>query len=122
MQWDGLKMYCSKCGKEIDDDAGVCVNCGYMTKKQKNYKISQSKAIDGMCIALVLGIIVFVFAFIGRAPVFLTISLIFWILGLVMGIIVYSGKKNLLKTFLKGWFITAFIEVIIFSCILIISI
>lgn len=27
-------MYCWKCGKEIDDDAVVCVHCGVAAKKQ----------------------------------------------------------------------------------------
>lgn len=28
-------MYCSKCGKEINDDAVVCVNCGVATQNMK---------------------------------------------------------------------------------------
>lgn len=32
-------MYCSNCGKEIDDKAGVCVNCGHAaTPKLDNYE------------------------------------------------------------------------------------
>lgn len=29
-------MFCSKCGKEIDDEAAVCVHCGVATKNMKN--------------------------------------------------------------------------------------
>ena len=29
-------MYCSNCGKEIDDKADVCVHCGVLIKKANN--------------------------------------------------------------------------------------
>lgn len=29
-------MFCHKCGKEIDDDAVVCIHCGASTKNLKN--------------------------------------------------------------------------------------
>lgn len=31
-------MYCYKCGKEIDDDAVVCIHCGSATKNMKTDK------------------------------------------------------------------------------------
>ena len=30
-------MYCSKCGKEVSDEAVVCVHCGCMIRKEKIY-------------------------------------------------------------------------------------
>ena len=41
-------MYCSKCGKEIDDEAVVCVHCGVETKnlnkKDKSINIVNQNA------------------------------------------------------------------------------
>ncbi len=38
-------MYCSKCGKEINDDAVICVHCGCATAKfdEKNKKNKETK-------------------------------------------------------------------------------
>ncbi len=41
-------MYCTKCGKQINDDAVICVNCGLPTRKfnqvaQPNYAFDERK-------------------------------------------------------------------------------
>ena len=39
-------MYCHKCGKEIDDEAVVCVNCGVSTKNMQSQDNSQPVIIN----------------------------------------------------------------------------
>ena len=38
-------MYCHKCGKEIDDEAVVCVGCGISTKNMQNQTANQQPVI-----------------------------------------------------------------------------
>ena len=40
-------MFCKKCGKEVADDADVCLNCGTLTKEQtqSNNKIEPGEII-----------------------------------------------------------------------------
>lgn len=82
-------MFCQKCGKEIDNEAIVCTNCGCAVKKddptitanQQNY--SQSKAGMGVLLGLFLGLI-----------------------GLVIGLCIYPDNTVSRQTFIKAWAIT----------------
>lgn len=83
-------MYCQKCGKEIDDEAIVCTNCGCAVKNinlnqttQPAQDYSTSKAGMGVLFALLLGLI-----------------------GLVIGICIYPENTVARQTFIKGWGIT----------------
>lgn len=48
----GEKMFCSKCGKEINDEAVVCVHCGCSTK---NIKSSEKTFTTTLLLCLFLG-------------------------------------------------------------------
>lgn len=43
-------MFCSRCGKEIHDEAVVCVYCGCSTKNSKNVSATDDKMSAGLCI------------------------------------------------------------------------
>lgn len=54
-------MFCSKCGKEIDDEAVVCVHCGCATGVRKKaevskepYKLSTGLSLLGFFVPLVV--------------------------------------------------------------------
>ena len=80
-------MFCKKCGKEINDDAVICIYCGCSTEEnnsvQKNDDFNVSKTGIGVLLGLFLGII-----------------------GLVIGICLYPTGTIARKTFLKAWGIT----------------
>lgn len=82
-------MFCRNCGKEIDDQAAVCVHCGVLVQdvNQQNVRNSadynQSKTGMGVLFALILGLI-----------------------GLLIGIVIYPTGTEARKTFIKGWGIT----------------
>ncbi len=87
--YKGGVMFCPKCGKEVNDDADVCVNCGRalkdMTEKPEH---NTPKTGLGIVMGLFLGII-----------------------GLVIGICLYPEGTVARKTFIKAWLITFFIEI-----------
>lgn len=81
-------MFCPKCGKEIFDDAEVCIHCGRAVKekteeKPQNKDYNQPKTGIGVVMALFLGVI-----------------------GLVIGIAMYPENTVARKTFMKAWGIT----------------
>ncbi len=49
-------MFCGRCGKEIDNEAVMCVHCGVLTKKESNSKSEKERSIY-----IVLGIFLGVF-------------------------------------------------------------
>lgn len=74
-------MFCKKCGKEVNDDAVVCIHCGCSLKEDENKKeMNESKTGIGVLMGLFLGII-----------------------GLVIGICMYPAGTLARKTFLKAW-------------------
>ena len=62
-------MYCRNCGKQIDDNAVLCVNCGVPTRKfnllQQEMNVVQEKKVNG------LGVAGFVIGMISGFPLFL---------------------------------------------------
>ena len=38
-------MFCSKCGKEINDEAVVCIHCGCATEKMNNHGTTKDQPI-----------------------------------------------------------------------------
>ena len=80
-------MFCPKCGKQIQDDAVVCVHCGRQVKedpKTKDYNTPKTGI--GVVLGLFLGLI-----------------------GLIIGICIYPVGTIARKTFMKGWMITFFV-------------
>lgn len=78
-------MYCPKCGKEVNDEAVVCVNCGCSLQNKPDTKPehNESKTGIGVVLALFLGLI-----------------------GLIIGICIYPEGTVARKTFIKAWGIT----------------
>ena len=54
--------YCSNCGAEVNENAAVCIRCGYALEKQENITVQPA---SGGKASMVLGIISIVFAAIG---------------------------------------------------------
>lgn len=82
-------MFCPKCGKEIADDADVCIHCGRKVSPLNSSKTSEQnepKTAFGVLFAIFLGLI-----------------------GLIIGICIYDKDTIARKTFIKGWMITYFI-------------
>lgn len=44
-------MFCKHCGKEIDDNAFVCIHCGSLVKEITTEKPDYEKKTNGMAIA-----------------------------------------------------------------------
>ena len=77
-------MYCRKCGKEIDDEAVVCIGCGCAVEETKvNKEDNEPKTGMGVLMGLFLGII-----------------------GLIIGLCLYKPDTIARKTFMKAWGIT----------------
>ena len=90
-------MFCKKCGKEIDDEAVVCVHCGCAVEETKvNKEDNEPKKGMGVLMALLLGLI-----------------------GLIIGLCLYKSGTIARKTFIKAWCITYGIclAITIISCI-----
>lgn len=90
-------MFCPKCGREISDDADYCAYCGNEIRQNLNNnannapKEGQSKAVQGFLLAFFLGVI-----------------------GLIIGICLYSEGTVERKTFLKAWLITFFVSLAVY--------
>ncbi len=97
-------MFCPKCGKEIEDDAAICIHCGRSleTKKEDKPEYRESKAGIGVVMGLFLGLI-----------------------GLIIGLCLYPAETNARKTFIKGWGITfgvcAAVGIILFIIIYVVA-
>lgn len=86
-------MYCEKCGKEIDDNAVICVNCGAPTK---NFAGAQSDAqperktnlcgIFGFCLSIIAPLSVIFHS--------LALYIILTLAGLVLSIVGLALSKN----------------------------
>ena len=80
-------MYCKKCGKEINDEAVVCIHCGCAVAKEVEKDHNQPKNGIGFLMGFFLGII-----------------------GLIIGICLYPEGTIARKTFIKSWCITFFVS------------
>lgn len=82
-------MYCQKCGKEIDNEAVVCIHCGCATKNQALRKEDSDVRTSGGLIAL---------------------SILFPIVGIIMGIVYMQSynetRRDAGRTYLKTALIT----------------
>ena len=77
-------MFCRKCGKEIDDEAVVCIGCGCsVEEKPKNTEDNENQTTIGILMGLFLGLI-----------------------GLIIGLCLYKSDTIARKTFMKAWGIT----------------
>ncbi|ERJ13183.1 TM2 domain-containing protein [Haloplasma contractile] len=100
-------MYCSKCGKEIDNDAVVCVHCGVPTNNAKQVNTdphAKSKIAAGLLGILIggLGIHNFYLGYTGKGIAQLLLTVVGWIIiigplvayvwGLVEGIQILTGS------------------------------
>lgn len=84
-------MFCRTCGREINDDAVICPNCGCATgKKSTPVTTGESKKGLGILFGFLLGII-----------------------GLIIGICMYQEGTEERKTFMNGWVISF----VIYICI-----
>ena len=90
------QMYCKYCGKEINDDAEICIHCGRSTGKhnaQNNTPrntTGEEKTGVGVLLGLFLGII-----------------------GLIIGLLLYPANSIERSTFIKGWVGAFIVEIII---------
>jgi len=103
-------MYCSNCGKEIDDKAVICVHCGVATHNMKQAQgvdmTLKSKIVAGLLAIFVgtLGIHNFYLGYKdkGIAQLLLTVvgwivivgPIIAWIWSLTEGIQIFTGSIN----------------------------
>lgn len=83
-------MFCPRCGKEVEDDAEICIHCGRSLsgKSQTDAKYNESKTGIGVVLALFLGLI-----------------------GLIIGVCIYPEGTIARKTFIKSWLITYFVSI-----------
>jgi len=83
-------MFCKNCGKEINENAAVCIHCGCAVEKKQEEKpeFQESKKGMGVLLGLFLGII-----------------------GLIIGICIYPANTTARSTFIKGWGIAFAISV-----------
>lgn len=82
-------MFCKNCGKEVSDNAVVCIHCGAAIDKNPTRTLSgESKTGLGALLGVFLGII-----------------------GLIIGLCMYPAESVERKTFIKGWGIAFAISV-----------
>jgi TM2 domain-containing membrane protein YozV len=100
-------MYCRKCGREIDDEAVICVHCGVPQtplKQAVRDPLAKSKLAAGLLGIFVgaFGIHNFYLGYTGKAIAQLLLTVVGWILifgpmvagiwGLVEGILILTGS------------------------------
>ncbi len=90
-------MFCKKCGKEIDENAVVCIHCGGAVDDNLilvNKNSNSSKIWLGVVLEIFLGVV-----------------------SLFIGFVLYPAESVARKTFIKGWFVVFIIKVVfIFFC------
>lgn len=89
-------MYCQKCGKEINDDAVVCVHCGCAVNQAA---FNQTAGMDKANVGLVI------------------LSFLFPLFGWIYGGIRYKDYPNSSKTYI-GWGIGGFVFGLIVTAML----
>ena len=84
-------MYCKNCGKEVNDNAVVCIHCGSAIDNKPTTKLSgESKTGIGALLGIFLGLI-----------------------GLIIGLCMYPNDSIERKTFMKGWAIAFIISAVL---------
>ena len=85
-------MFCSKCGKEIADEAAICTGCGCAVNNPNINKIVSSPAKTGKntSAALILGIVGIVFAWLFAFGGHITT-----IIGIILGIKEYKETEKM---------------------------
>ena len=59
-------MYCSKCGKEVSDEAVVCIHCGCLIKEEQLYNKAKERKINALCLTgFILAIVSFLISLCG---------------------------------------------------------
>ncbi len=87
-------MFCKNCGKEVNENAVVCIHCGAAISNKPATQVTglngESKTALGVVLGLFLGLI-----------------------GLIIGLCMFPSGSEERSTFLKGWGITFAISVIL---------
>ena len=111
-------MYCYKCGKEIDDNAEVCVFCGTemsgVRKSVENNNVGKKfcskcggEVREDAVICIHCGCAIQDESQVeSKTGMGVIAALFLGIIGLVIGICLYPENSVARKTFLKGWTIT----------------
>ena len=75
-------MYCKHCGKEVSDNAVICIHCGCsISKTSTDVSLSgESKSGLGALLGILLGLI-----------------------GLIIGLLMFPSGSEERRTFIKGW-------------------
>ena len=75
-------MYCKHCGKEVSDNAVICIHCGCsISKTSTDVSLSgESKSGLGALLGILLGLI-----------------------GLIIGLLMFPTGSEERRTFIKGW-------------------
>ena len=93
--------YCSNCGKKVNENQDVCLNCGVNLKKDKkidnvNGKSKITAGILGIFLGC-FGVHNFYLGYTGKAIAQIALSICFGagaIWGLIKGIMILTGKIN----------------------------
>ena len=87
-------MFCSHCGKEIDDDAVVCVHCGCAVRPSYISKSGKSRIVAGI-LAILLGDFGIHDFYMGNTTAGIVSVLFFWtgIPGII-GLVNYVFMRN----------------------------
>ena len=91
-------MFCPKCGKEIEDDAVICVHCG--RPLEMNYHVHNQNQVRPEHNEPKTGLGVLMGLFLG-------------VIGLLIGVIMFPEGTVARKTFMKAWIITFIIVTVI---------
>ena len=105
--YGGKNMFCRKCGKEIDDEAVICVHCGvstHQTTKKIDDPLAKSKIVAGLLGIFLgsLGVHNFYLGYTKKAVTQLLLTVVGWIIivgpiiasiwGLIDGIMILIGN------------------------------
>ncbi len=97
-----MAKFCSNCGKEINENAVICVHCGVQVNNLEENKIEDKKAKN----SFVFGILAFLFCIV---PI---LGFIFSVLGISYGIKGLKSNKN--KGMAIGGIVLSILSVLVF--------
>ena len=91
-------MYCKNCGKEVSDNAVVCIHCGCAIEKRSSFSYKgvtegEDKKTLGIWLSILLGLI-----------------------GLIIGVCMYPSGSYERETFISGWIKGLIISIVILWC------